>query len=54
MYHLQHGMINAIILPIVLEEYGDIITKKLAHIADIVGIAGHTDQQKAEYFYQKN
>ena len=53
MYHLQHGMINAIILPIVLEEYGDIITKKLAHIADIVGIAGHTDQQKAEYFIKK-
>ena len=53
MYHLQHGMINAIILPIVLEEYGDTITKKLAHIADIVGIAGHTDQQKAEYFIKK-
>lgn len=53
MYHLQHGMINAIILPIVLEEYGDTITKKLAYIADIVGIAGHTDQQKAEYFIKK-
>ena len=53
MYHLQHGMINAIILPIVLEEYGDTITKKLAHIADIVGIAGHTDKQKAEYFIKK-
>ena len=52
-YHLQHGMINAIILPIVLEEYGDTITKKLAYIADIVGIAGHTDQQKAEYFIKK-
>jgi len=53
MYHLQHGMINVIILPIVLEEYGDTITKKLAYIADIVGIAGHTDQQKAEYFIKK-
>ena len=53
MYHLQHGMINAIILPIVLEEYGDTITKKLAYIVDIVGIAGHTDQQKAEYFIKK-
>ena len=53
MDHLQHGMINAIILPIVLEEYGDTITKKLAYIADIVGIAGHTDQQKAEYFIKK-
>ena len=53
MYHLQHGMINAIILPIVLEEYGDTITKKLAQIADVIGIAGNTDQQKAEHFIKK-
>ena len=53
MYHLQHGMINAIILPIVLEEYGDAVTKKLARIADVIGIAGHTDKQKAEYFIKK-
>ena len=53
MYHLQHGMINAIILPIVLEEYGDAVTKKLAQIADVIGIAGQTDQQKAEHFIQK-
>ena len=53
MYHLQHGMINAIILPIVLEEYGDAVTKKLARIADVIGIDGHTDQQKAEHFIKK-
>lgn len=53
MYHLQHGMINAIILPIVLEEYGDAVTKKLAQIADVIGIDGHTDQQKAEHFIKK-
>jgi len=53
MYHLQHGMINAIILPIVLEEYGGAVTKKLAQIADVIGIAGHTDQQKAEHFIKK-
>ena len=53
MYHLQHGMINAIILPIVLEEYGDTITKKLAQIADVIGIDGQTDQQKAEHFIKK-
>lgn len=53
MYHLQHGMINAIILPIVLEEYGDAVTKKLAQIADVIGIAGNTDQQKAEHFIKK-
>ncbi len=53
MYHLQHGMINAIILPIVLEEYGGAVTKKLAQIADVIGIAGQTDQQKAEHFIKK-
>ena len=53
MYHLQHGMINAIILPIVLEEYGDAVTKKLARIADVIGIDGQTDQQKAEHFIKK-
>ena len=53
MYHLQHGMINAIILPIVLEEYGDVITKKLVHIADIIGINGCTDKEKVERFIKK-
>ena len=53
MYHLQHGMINAIILPIVLEEYGGAVTKKLVQIADVIGIDGHTDQQKAEHFIKK-
>ena len=53
MYHLQHGMINAIILPIVLEEYGGAVTKKLAQIADVIGIDGQTDQQKAEHFIKK-
>lgn len=53
MYHLQHGMINAIILPIVLEEYGDAITKKLVHIAEIIGINGCTDKEKVERFIKK-
>ena len=53
MYHLQHGMINAIILPIVLEEYGDAVVGKLAKIADVVGITGATDQDKSKQFIQK-
>ena len=53
MYHLQHGMINAIILPIVLEEYGDAVVGKLAKIADVVGISGATDQEKSKQFIQK-
>ena len=53
MYHLQHGMINAIILPIVLEEYGGAVVGKLAKIADVVGINGITDQEKSKQFIQK-
>lgn len=53
MYHLQHGMINAIILPIVLEEYGGAVVGKLAKIADVVGISGATDQEKSKQFIQK-
>lgn len=53
MYHLQHGMINAIILPIVLEEYGGAVVGKLATIADVVGITGATNQDKSKQFIQK-
>ena len=53
MYHLQHGMINPIILPIVLEEYGSAVVSKLAKIADVVGITGTTDQDKSKQFIQK-
>ena len=53
MYHLQHGMINAIILPIVLEEYGSAVVSKLAKIADVVGITGATDQDNSKQFIQK-
>ena len=53
MYHLQHGMINAIILPIVLEEYGGAVVGKLAKITDVVGITGATDQDKSKQFIQK-
>ncbi len=53
MYHLQHGMINAIILPMVLEEYGGAVVGKLAKIADVVGITGATDQDKSKQFIQK-
>lgn len=53
MYHLQHGMINATILPIVLEVYGSAVVSKLAKIADVVGITGATDQDKSMQFIQK-
>ncbi|MCR5145118.1 MAG: iron-containing alcohol dehydrogenase [Lachnospiraceae bacterium] len=33
-YHLPHGMVNAVVLPIVLEDYGSAIYGKLAKLVD--------------------
>ena len=42
-YNVPHGYANAIILPIVLKQYGTKIHKKLEKIAKYVGIAGQKD-----------
>ena len=52
MYGIPHGLANAIILPYVLEYYGETIYKKLAELATAVGIVGISDQEKAERFIQ--
>lgn len=39
MYHVPHGLANAVILPHVLEFYGSKIDKKLAHLAKLTHIA---------------
>ncbi|AET69742.1 alcohol dehydrogenase, class IV [Desulfosporosinus orientis DSM 765] len=51
-YSAPHGLANAIILPYVLEYYGDYVHKPLAELADLVGLSasGDTDQRKAEKF----
>ena len=50
MYGVPHGLANAIILPVVLEAYGEAIYDKLAALADIVGITGETNADKAKAF----
>lgn len=46
------GLANAIILPYVLEYYGEVVHKPLAELADIVELSeqGDTDVQKAKRF----
>ncbi len=51
-YHTPHGLANSVILPHVLEWYGDSIYKKLAKLADIVGITGESDEEKSKKFIQ--
>jgi alcohol dehydrogenase len=51
-YSVPHGLANAIILPYVLEYYGDSVHKPLSELADVVGLAepNDTDEQKAKKF----
>ena len=49
-YGLPHGLANAVILPVVLESYGSAIYTPLAKLADIVGIKGANEEEKAKAF----
>jgi len=49
-YGVAHGLANAVILPYVLDDYGSSIYKQLAELADVVGLKGKTDEQKAKAF----
>lgn len=51
LYDTPHGLSNAVILPIVLEDYGRAVYPQLAHLADICGIkTSGTDAEKAKAF----
>lgn len=52
MYNTPHGLANAVILPKVLRWYGKSVYKKLAKLADIIGISkpNMTDEEKANKF----
>jgi aldehyde:ferredoxin oxidoreductase len=49
-YGTAHGLANAVILPYVLDDYGERIYKPLAELADVVKLPGDTDEQKAKAF----
>lgn len=53
LYGTPHGLANAVILPHVLEYYGEAAYEKLAKLADIVGIDGSSDKEKAEKFIEE-
>jgi alcohol dehydrogenase class IV len=52
LYNAPHGLANAVILPVVLEEYGARVHRKLARLAEAAGIAaaGSGDAGKARAF----
>ncbi|MFN7252446.1 MAG: iron-containing alcohol dehydrogenase [Anaerobacillus sp.] len=51
-YNVPHGLANAIILPHVLEYYGETVHKPLAELADLIGIteAADTEEMKSRKF----
>lgn len=55
MYGVAHGLANAVILPYVLEYYGESAHKRLAELADLTGITqpGMSDGEKAHVFIEK-
>ena len=51
LYNSPHGLANAVILPIVLEDYGPAVYEKLAHLAEITGVnMTGTEEEKAKSF----
>lgn len=51
LYNTPHGLANAVILPIVLEDYGEAVHEKLAHLAELTGVCfAGTDGEKAKAF----
>ncbi|MBO5497562.1 MAG: iron-containing alcohol dehydrogenase [Oscillospiraceae bacterium] len=51
LYNTPHGLANAVILPIVLEDYGAAVEEKLAHLAELTGVKfTGTDAEKARAF----
>ena len=51
-YSVPHGLANAVILPYVLDYYGDSVYQPLSELADLVGLSqpGDTIEQKARKF----
>ncbi|MCL2472778.1 MAG: iron-containing alcohol dehydrogenase [Treponema sp.] len=53
LYNTPHGVANAVILPLVLEDYGKKVWKKLARLAEVAGVApaaASTNEEKAKAF----
>ncbi len=51
-YGIPHGLANAVLLPIVLEDYGECVYGKLSELAQVAGIAkeGASDKYNAKRF----
>ena len=53
LYGTPHGLANAVILPYVMEAFGPAVYHKLARLAEIAGINGKDDEEKAKAFIRE-
>ena len=52
LYGITHGKANAVILPHMLEAFGEKACKKLADLSELVGLQGNGEEEKAAVFIQ--
>lgn len=45
-YNIPHGLANSVLMPIVLEEYGETIHKKLHELGVMAGVAAKEDSHE--------
>ena len=50
LYGTPHGLANAVLLPLVLEDYGAAAYSRLARLAGLVGLPGETKEARAKAF----
>lgn len=50
LYHTPHGLAMSVILPHVLRQFGPAVHRRLAELADVCGMDGSNDAEKAESF----
>lgn len=52
LYHVPHGLAMSIILPHVMRQFGSAVYDKLADLADVCGMEGKNNREKAEKFIE--
>lgn len=50
LYNIPHGLAMGTLLPHVMRQFGESAHKRLAELADVIGIQGNSDKEKAEKF----
>ena len=50
LYGVDHGLANAVLLPVVLRDYGAAAHRRLARLAELVGLSGDSEADRANAF----